>query len=193
MQLKTRVEHGSKIRKSGFIPGVVYGHNFETAKVQVPYHEFKQALLKYGKTKSFDATLDGKKIVVYIKDAQYEFLKQNDYIHFDLVKVVKGDTLQANVKLHFINKNKLPGSLVFTTALDEIYIEYGVGSGVAYIDVDVSGLTEFEPLHVKDIVLPKGIKVLTDKDAVICTLQQGSSAELPEEKEEVVVSETTFE
>ena len=44
----------------------------------------------------------------------------------------------------------------------------------------------------KDIVLPKGIKVLTKPEAVICTLQQGSSAELPEEKEEAI-AETRFE
>lgn len=190
MQLKKRVEHGSKVRPTGFIPGVVYGHGFESQAVQVPYFEFKQALWKYGKTKSFEATLDGKKMVVYIRDAQVEFLTQNEYMHFDLVKVSKGDTLHASVKLHFVNKEKLPGSLVFTTAIDELPIEYEVGSGVAYIDVDVSSVTENEPLHVSDIVLPKGIKAAIDLNEVVCTLQQGSTAEVPEEEE---VEETVFE
>jgi hypothetical protein len=55
-----------------------------------------------------------------------------------------------------------------------------VGSGVAYIEVDVSGLTAEKPLYVKDITLPKGIKAVADPNQMVCSLQQASSEEAKE-------------
>lgn len=189
VKLNKRTEKSSKVREQGFIPGVMYSAGFDTVSVQMPNNDFKQALFKYGLTKSFEVSLDGKKHTVYIREAQSEITNQHTYIHFDLMKVSKGDTLHANVSLHFQNKESLPSSLVLAIVMDELPIEYNVGSGVAYIDVDLTNLSEDKPLYVKDIVLPKGIKAHVDPNEMVCNLVSGSKAELPEETEAVV--ETT--
>jgi large subunit ribosomal protein L25 len=199
MKLSIRTEKLQKVRENGFIPGVIYGRGIESTMVQVPYMEFKSALRKYGYTKTFNVELEGKKHVAYIKDAQLAYLQQHDYMHFDLVKVAAGDTMQASVSLHFINRENLPASLVFATILDELPVEYMVGSGVAYIEVDVSSLTADKPLYVKDITLPEGIKAVADPDQMVCSLQQASSEEAKEpvadeESDELdVVTEVTTE
>ena len=184
MKLQLRDKKTSIVREKGSIPGVIYGKGFDSISIQLPYQDFNQAVRKYGFTKTFEVTLEGKKHAVYIREAQVESMNQHQFIHFDLVKVAKGDTLNANVSLHFINKENLPSKLVFTSIMDELPIEYKVGSGVAYIDVDVSELTEDKPLFVKDIVLPKGIKADADPEEMVCSLVQPSTEEVKEETEE---------
>lgn len=184
MKLILRDKKVNKVREEGYVPGVIYSNDFPSVNVQVPNLEFTKAFQSFGYTKSFDVKLDGKKHVAYIKDIQVDIMDQHKIIHFDLMKVSKGDTLNANVALHFINKDQLPQRLVFVSIMDELPIEYNVGSGVAYIDVDVSGVTEDTPLYVKDIVLPEGIKVDTDLDQIVCSLTTGSTEEVQETEEE---------
>jgi large subunit ribosomal protein L25 len=185
VNIEKRVKKTKEVRLDGFIPGVIYGKDFTATSVQVPKLEFEKTVQKYGTSKTFSILLDDKKHIVYIKDFQNAYMDPSSYIHFDLVKVSADDTLQSNVTLHFIGKEVYTkSSLVFTTILDEIEVEYQVGSGVSYIDVDVSALTEEEPIHVKDIILPKGIKVLNDPEQMVCSLSRATFVEEVVESDE---------
>jgi large subunit ribosomal protein L25 len=84
--------------------------------------------------------------------------------------------------------------LVFTSNLDEVELEYQVGSGISHLDVDVSDLKENEPLHVSDLVVPKGTKILNDPNQIVCGLSQVKlEVEATEDEEEGFLAEAVDE
>ena len=175
MNIEKRTKRVNEVRQSGFVPGVIYGKGFAATSVQVTNYELTKAIQTFGTSKTFSILLEGKKHIVYVREYQNVYMDHNSYSHFDLVKVSQDDTLQSNVSLHFIGKELFTkSSLVFTTNIDEVEVEYNVGSGVSHLDVNVEELTEETPLYVKDLVLPKGIKALNDPEQIVCSLQQAT-------------------
>ncbi len=192
MNLVKRVEKPNLVRKSGFIPGVLYGKGIDSISIQVEETEFIKLLKENGTNKTFSVKLGRKKHIVYVKKYVKDVFNSKKIIHFDLLKVAQDDTITSSVPVHFIGKEKFEKSnLVFSTNKDEVEVEYNVGSGISSIDVDVSDLTEDKPLHFKDIVVPEGIKVLNDPDELLCSLNLVTEkAETETEAEPEVVEET---
>lgn len=185
MNIEKRVNKLQEVRQNGFVPGVLYGKDFPSTSVQVPKLDFSKKLNEVGTSKTFSILLDGKKHIVYIREYQKTYMEQNSYMHFDLVKVSQDDTLQSNVSLHFIGKEIFNKSaLVFTTNLDEVEVEYNVGSGISYLEVNVENLTEETPIYVKDLEVPEGNKVLNDPDQIVCSLSQPTEIKETEETDE---------
>ncbi len=196
MNIEKRTKRVDEVRKSGFVPGVVYGKDFPSTSVQVPALEFTRAIQQYGTSKTFSIKLEGKKHIVYVREYQNVYMDHNAYSHFDLVKVSSTDTLQSNVALHFIGREVFSKSmLVFTSNLDEVEVEYHVGSGVSHLDVNVEELTEETAMYVKDLVLPKGIKVLNNPEQIVCALSQVAEVveETDEDEQEGFVAEEKVE
>ena len=186
MNIEKRNTKPQEVRLNGFVPGVIYGKDFPSTSVQVPSLEFTKKLHEVGTSKTFSILLDGKKHIVYIREYQKAYMDPSSYIHFDLVKVSQDDTLHSNVSLHFIGKEAFnKSSLVFTTNLDEVEVEYNVGSGISHLDLNVEALTEDTPIYVKDLVVPEGIKVLNNPDQIVCSLSQPTEIkEVAEEDEQ---------
>lgn len=178
MNIEKRVLKPAEVRRKGLVPGVIYGKDFPSTPIQVPNLKLVKKIAEVGTSKTFSILLDEKKHIVYVREYQHGFMDPSSYIHFDLVKVSIDDILQSNVSLHFIGKeNFTKSSLVFTTNLDEIEVEYNVGSGISYLDLDVTTLTEDTPIYVKDLTVPKGIKVLNDPEQMVCSLSQATIIE----------------
>ena len=77
-----------KLRRSGMIPAVIYGHGQEVQHVAVPAHELMLALRKVGLI--LEVTVDGKKTLVAPRDVQRDPVKRV-IEHVDLVVVSKAE------------------------------------------------------------------------------------------------------
>lgn len=184
MNIEKRTLNADKIRLQKMIPGVVYGKAFESLSIQVPSSDFIRYFHEYGTSKTFPITLDGDKHIVYIKDVQYDTMDIHKVLHFDFIKVSAKDTITSRVSLSYHGKELFnKGGQVLNIVRDDIEIEYKVGKGVASIDVDLSGLTEETPIHVSDIVVPKGVKVITRGTKLVASLTTASSIEVAETEE----------
>lgn len=171
MKLEKRTEKGSKIRKLGLIPGVLYGHGIESIPVQADYEDFRKEYIEYGTTKTFKVKLDGKTHIVYIKTTQADSMNFHSKIHFDLVKVTANDTMTAKVYIKYLNKEEVKKrALVLQSVLDEVEIEYPVGSGISNLEIDITGLQERDTVKAGDLALPEGITLLTDPEQVILAI-----------------------
>jgi large subunit ribosomal protein L25 len=195
MKVEKRTEKASLLKKKGIVPGVLYGEGIEPVKVKIPLLNFTKLVRDYGTSKTFSITLDGEKHIVYIKTYEINVLDYSQYSHFDLLKVTSDTMLTSNVSLHFIGREIYNKSmLVFTSNLDEVELEYQVGSGISHLDVDVSDLKENEPLHVSDLVVPKGTKILNDPNQIVCGLSQVKlEVEATEDEEEGFLAEAVDE
>ena len=183
MNIKKRVDKPNLVRKNGFVPGVLYGKGIESIKIQIEESEFNKLLRENGTNKTFSVKLGKKKHIVYIKKFTKDVFNSKKTVHFDLLKVSQDDKITSNVQLHFVGREGFEkSSLIFVSNKDEAEIEYNVGSGISKIDVDITGLTEGNPIYFKDLVVPEGIKVLNDPEELVCGLTTVS--EEPKESEE---------
>lgn len=192
MKIHLRTKKGSKVRNIKTVPGVLYGKGIETTSITADAVEFNKQYHKMGSSKTFEINLDGKKHLVYIKEVQPLPHSLHEARHFDLVKVSKDDTMVSKIRVYFANKEVVEKkNLILHAVVDMIEIEYAVGKGISSIDLDVENLEENDVLHVSDIVVPKGVKILTNSEDVVVSVGRPKEEVIEEEEgteeEEVIV------
>jgi len=177
------------------IPGVIYGKQIEPQKVKLSKNELLKALKEYGKNQVFEVNIDGAKHTVYFKDYQFNPIKHSEFLSFDLQKVSASDTMTTEVSVHLLGTEKFEGKqLLVQHVLTAIECEYPVGSGVSHLELDVSSLNAGDALYVKDVVLPKGFKPLTDLESMVVNVIVPAAEKEPEvSTEEETPEESTQE
>ena len=175
LALKTVVREGKgtklarKLRKTGMIPGIVYGHGETPVQVSVSSKDFDHAV-RVLKARAIEIELGGKTETVLIKDLQFDYLSQH-ITHFDLLRVSATDTVKVRVKVELRGAPKVMGGGVLDQPLHELHIECTATSIPESIRVDISGLTLGEPIHVRELTFPAGVTVLEAPEAVVVQLK----------------------
>lgn len=158
------------VRAEGKVPGVIYGPEMEPISVMADYNTFEKLLNEAGESSLIDFQVEGGDVVkALIQDVQYEPVKGR-MIHFDLRQIKMGVEMHANVVLKFIGEapavKEQGGTLV--KVLEEVEVKCLPKDLVSEIDVDLSVLKTCDDIiHVKDLVLPAGIKIVDDQEAVV--------------------------
>lgn len=182
MNLKIRTENVKKVRSSGLVPGVIYGREFKAVSVEADALELKKVLAENGKTKVFDIDLKGKKHKVYIKDYQTFLLNKNEVLHFDLQKVKAKEIMFVKIPIVALNRELIEkDGLLLSMVMTELPCEFAVEKGISEIEVDLTGLELNDAIYVKDLVIPKGIKVNAEPDEMVLVIRD---SKMPEEEEE---------
>ena len=163
----------------------------ESTSITADIMEFTKMFRKMGTSRTFEVSLEGEKHLVYIKEVQPLPSNLNQARHFDLVKVSKDDTMTSKVRIYFANKDAISKKgLILNTVLETLEVEYAVGKGVSQLELDVENLEEHGSLIVSDIVIPEGVKVLSNLDDVVVTVSRPKEEVIEEEPVEGEVIET---
>ncbi len=195
-QRKTLGRKTKKLRESGLIPAVVYGHGFKSISVEVPYLEFKKVFQQAGESSLIDLEIEGaspkgassRPIKVLVHDLQYHPLT-NQIQHVDFYKIKAGEKIIVELELKFINESPAVKQLggVLTYGSDKVEIECLPEDLIHEIEVDISKLKTFDDIiRVKDLKFPQGIRVLKDPEEMIARAERPRIEEVPVEKPEEV-------
>ncbi|MCM8795127.1 MAG: 50S ribosomal protein L25 [Candidatus Omnitrophica bacterium] len=181
------------LRRKGFIPAVVYGQGRSSEAIKLLRQDVLQLLHEH-RLESTVINLKIKKeklkksLMCLIKEIQYDPLFGN-ITHIDFNEISLTQTIKVNVPVvingEAIGVKQEGGSL--EQILWEVEIECLPTEIPKEISVDVSNLKLGESIHAKDITLGKGIKILTDPEAVVV------SVVTPIKVEEVVAATTQAE
>lgn len=162
------------LRKEGFIPAEVYGHNVQNVHVAVSANEFEKVLRKAGESTIVILDIAGLgKRNVLIHDTQRHMVKSHA-LHVDFYEISMTEKLQTTIQLEFIGESSavkaLGGTLVKT--LTEVEVECLPVDLPHNLVVDIASLATFEDvITVKDIALPKGVAMLTDPEETVAKIQ----------------------
>ncbi|MGL6095866.1 MAG: 50S ribosomal protein L25 [Fimbriiglobus sp.] len=171
--VEPRTEMGSrsaaKLRKRGRIPAVVYGHKETPAHVSLDALEFDRAV-RIQHVRTLTITLDGKPETVLIKDLQFDYLGKT-MIHADLMRVSASERVEVKVPVELRGAPKATGGGVLEQPLHLLHVECSPMSIPDAFRVDVTDLTLGHPIHVSDLKLPEGVKVLDSAEAVVVQLK----------------------
>jgi large subunit ribosomal protein L25 len=169
------------VRKEGNVPAVIYGPKQEPISVSLNKIVFEKVLKEAGESTIINLVGLGEDIEVLVHDVSFNPAK-GGVEHVDFYAIEKGKEITVHVPLEFIGEapaTKQGGSL--TKVLHEIEITCKPSALPQNIEVDVSSLDDFEKqIHVKDLVIPKGVTVENDKDEVVALVQEVKDEPEPE-------------
>ncbi|MBA3589482.1 50S ribosomal protein L25/general stress protein Ctc [Methylibium sp.] len=172
-----------RLRNTGKVPGIVYGAG-APAMVELDHNALFHALKKEAFHSSIlDMDLSGASQQVLLRDVQMHPFKQI-VLHVDFQRVDATTRVSKKVPLHFINEDtapavKLDGCLI-SHVVNELEVECLASQLPEFITIDVGEMTKGQSLHVDDLKLPKGIKVVLrgkKNPAVVSVIQQAEEAE----------------
>ncbi|MBN1327735.1 MAG: 50S ribosomal protein L25 [Candidatus Cloacimonetes bacterium] len=143
-----------KIRKDGFIPGIIYGDGKEGIRVIMESIPFRKIYKKtIGEMAFFDIEVNGKNYKTIIKDKQVHPVSQ-DIMHIDFLELHEGKALTLNIPLKFVGDpvGVSEGGLM-EILVRELEISCLPKDIPEEIEIDVSNLGMGETIHLADINL----------------------------------------
>lgn len=160
----------ARLRKTGVVPAVVYGHKQENLALQLNRKELAHHIAHGAHL--FNLSFDGHTESVLLKDVQWDTFG-TEVIHVDFARVDLNErvTLSVAIELKGDPKGEKEGG-VLQQILNELEIECVVTEIPDVINVDVSNLGKDESLHVSDIKLGGSIKILTDPGLVVAKVEE---------------------
>jgi large subunit ribosomal protein L25 len=183
LTLKTEARQGKgsrdagRLRKGGRIPAVVYGHKVAPASVTVPRDELLSALRHHART--LQLVIGGKNETVMIQEVQHDHLG-SDVLHVDFRRVSADERVRTTVAIEL--RGVAPGTNaggVLDQPLHKIHIECPALAIPESIRVKIDTLIVGQSIHVKELELPAGVKVLEDPDLVVVQVKQQMIAPEP--------------
>lgn len=159
----------NKSRKSGMLPGVLYGHNVEATPLQIKEQEFSKAFKRAGESTLIDLNVDGTLRPVLVHEVQYHYLTSKP-IHVDFYAVNMTEKLTAHIPLHFTGESQAIKALggVLVKNLSEVEVECLPGDLPPYFEIDISKLNTFEDvIRVADIAVSDKVEIKTNPDEVV--------------------------
>lgn len=174
LQAELRTANGSravrKLRQSGRIPGVVYGHKQPTVAISVDAEELDR-IIRVQHARTLNLQLQGKTETVLIRDLQWDCLGK-EMIHVDFLRKDASERVRVTVPVELRNTPKSTGGGVLDQPTHILHVECAFKDiPKDPIRVDITDLTLGSPIHVKDLVLPPTLKVLDIPDQVVVQLK----------------------
>jgi large subunit ribosomal protein L25 len=171
-----------KIRKEGYVPGVLYGPNLENILVKVEEKEFKKIFKEVGESTLVNLQIEdlGKSFNVLIHDFQKDPIS-GKILHIDFYLPGEKSKVKVNVPIVFEGESKAVKEKggVLIKEIQEIEISGPVNLLPKEIKVDLSKLEEIgDKILVKDLILPRGIKILKNPEEIVANV-------ISQEKEEI--------
>ena len=165
---RTRQEQGTgasrRLRRAGFVPGIVYGSKSEPTPVAIEHNPLFHALrVEAFHSSILDLELDGKTEQVLLRDVQWHPFKPQ-VLHVDLQRVAGDEKLTIKVPLHFVNQEISPAvklsSAIIGHVLNEIEVSCLPKDLPSFIEVDLSTLEATQTIHANDLKLPPGVALV---------------------------------
>ncbi len=198
-QIRNRFGKGvaRKLRRQGFIPGVLYGPKTDPVPLSVDQHEFNKILstakgerLLFSLNLRDNGTTQGR--LALVKELQLHPV--NDEIrHVDFYEVFMDEEVTVNVPVSIAGKARgVEEGGVLEIIQRTVEVSCLPMSIPKELQLDVTALEIGDALHVKDLTPPEGVRFLDDPDTTLVTVVgatvQEERAEEEEEEEEAAAT-----
>jgi len=159
----------SQLRRTGQLPGVIYGHNIDPVSISLEAHGAGLAIPKLTSSSVINIELDGKLIPVLVREKQKNYIK-NELIHVDFQAISLTEKIHAAVTIHFhgLSPAVKDYSAIIVHNLTRLEVEALPNDLPERVEVDLSGLMKIgDAIHVRDLSLPEAVTVLSDRDIMV--------------------------
>ncbi|MDP9043521.1 MAG: 50S ribosomal protein L25/general stress protein Ctc [Pseudomonadota bacterium] len=153
-----------RLRNAQKVPGIVYGGG-TASMIELDHNALFFALKKEAFHSSIlEMDLAGKSEQVLLRDYQMHPFRPI-VLHVDFQRVDATTRIVKNVPLHFINEENSPAVKTDANIVNHVATELRISCLASqlpeHLTIDLGELTKGQTLHVNDIKLPAGVKVMT--------------------------------
>jgi large subunit ribosomal protein L25 len=159
-----------RLRKENKVPAVVYGHGEGTVSVFLAADELSKAI-RHG-ARVIDLKQGEKVQKALIRELQWDPFG-HDILHADFARVSADERITLDVRVEL--RGTAPGVTaggVLVQQTHNLHVECSVIAVPESIRVNVGELQIDQILHVRDLVLPEGVTVKNDPDAIVVQITQ---------------------
>lgn len=193
LDVRSRAAEGSRaarrLRRSGRVPGVVYGGDGEAVGFDADARELRIALAGSGAV--LDLSIDGEKATpVVLKEAQRDPL-HGDTVHVDLLRVNLNVEIQTTVPLELLGVEDAPGVKEggvleqITRELTVQALPTAIPESIAH---EIGEMAIGETIMLSAVAPPAGVTFMDDpEETIVATL---SPPRLQTQQEEEIEAET---
>ena len=160
-------------RRTGRVPGVVYGDGKPPMNVSVDHAELKQRIYA-GRflTTIYELDVDGAKQRVIPRDFQLDPVRDLP-VHVDFMRLGEGAQIRVRIPVHVMNADQAPGVKrggAVNIVTHTVEVVCSADAIPESIDVDISGLEINYSKHLNEITLPANVRVVGRLDQTLVTI-----------------------
>ncbi len=179
---ETRTAKGKKnrrLRKTGIVPGIVYGPADDPVSVQFKYREVEVMLMNAGGTNLIDIVVDGGKTYPSLaRDVQRDVVR-GDILHVDFLAVDENQKIRVDIPIVIEGTSPVIASRegILITGPSTVTLEVFPSDIRNRIVVDLSEL-EFvgAEILVRDLKFKEGVTVINEPTEMIAKIVQPAAA-----------------
>lgn len=189
-QISLRAESGRltgsresrRLRRTGRVPGVVYGKKTEPINIAINAHDLHMALhTEAGANALINLEIEGGESLLTMARVIDRHPFRNEYRHVDFVTVSLDETVQAEVAIHFVgNPVGVREGGVFSPSRTHVVVETLATAIPSAIELDISEVQVGESLRIEDLPVIEGVTYVEDPDAVVMSVTTPVMEEVPE-------------
>ena len=175
LSARNRQKSGSaesrRLRRSGCIPAVLYGRAGKALSIELNALDFVRGTKGISESTIVKVEVDGKSYDVFVKDTQRNIIDGN-ILHIDFYEVESGAALRAKISV-IIRGNPVgvrEGGIL-ENPTQQIEVECLPKDLPQRIEVDISGLKVNQAIHVRDIPLAEGVRLVSGADKVVALVK----------------------
>jgi large subunit ribosomal protein L25 len=160
-----------KLRAAGRVPAVFYGHDQETTALSVDAREMAHVLhTSGGSNVLLDLVVDGKPHLAMPREIQRDHI-HNKLIHIDFLAVSRTEKISVDVAVVEVGDAAgVKEGGVVEHHLRDLHVECLPQDVPEQIEVDITDLNIGDMIHVRDVVVPEGVTVLTNPDDAVLSV-----------------------
>ena len=161
----------NQLRRQGWVPGVIYGHGYDSVALQFEAHSLTRLLSRVGSSQLIGISVKGTKEpeTALVRDVQRDPIR-GDLLHVDLYRVQMTERLRAEIPLVMEGASPVVAQNegMLLQGLTAVEVECLPADLVDAIAVDLTDLVQLDQaIHMRDLAIPAGIEVLTDPDELV--------------------------
>lgn len=156
------------LRRSGRIPGVLYGNRMEPLSISVDEKDLRE----YAGTRGvIPLELNGKTKYVMVKQLQRNPLHHEKVLHVDFMQVAMDETVQTEVPIILTGEAQgVKEGGVLQQPLHMVVVESLPNQIPEQLTYDVSDLQVGDVVTLSSFSLPKGVQLVTDPETVVASI-----------------------
>jgi large subunit ribosomal protein L25 len=162
-----------KLRATGRIPAVVYGHGEATRELSVDARELERLFSQIHRDNTvINLKIEGEtaEVKALVREVQ-SHPARGTILHLDFYQIHAGEriTVEVPIELTGTAAGERAGGIL-QHALSELEVRCLADQIPSEITIDVSALEIGDSLHVSDLPIPEGVEVLVDADRTVCSV-----------------------
>jgi len=186
------------LRRSGYIPGVLYGGKDEPKKISIMEKDIVKATEIAGfATQILQISMDGKDVDVVVKEIQ-RHPATSRVIHADFMRVDPDSKITLVVPIRTLNDEscigvKISGGQV-NHLINDIEISCLASNLPEQLEIDVQEMDIGDTVSLSEIKLPEGVEITIlqqdeDRDQAVVSVTETREMVIEEEEEELELEE----